>query len=100
MGRRHDLCREVEPLAKVLNTLISKGVVVPLPRELSLDEALGGEALHRLNDIEVLDLQVLVNTFKVLLSHADTFLEQVLVDLAPLVSRNQHLGRIATDSLS
>lgn len=89
----------MEPLTEVFDTLVSERIVVPLPRELGLDVALRVEALHGLNDIEVLDLQVLVNTFKVFLSDANALLEQILVDLTPLVGRNQHLWRITTSSL-
>lgn len=52
--------REIESvhslLAEVVKTLGGEGVVVVLPRELGLDEALGGEGLHSLDDLEVADL--------------------------------------------
>lgn len=51
-----DLRRKVEELSEVVKTLGSEGVVVVLPRELGLDEALGGERLHGLDDLEVLDV--------------------------------------------
>jgi hypothetical protein len=38
---------------EVINTLISEGIVVPLPRELSLDKTLGGQRLHDLDDFKV-----------------------------------------------
>ena len=48
------------PLAEVVNALGGEDVVVPLPRELGLHEALGGEALHGLDDLEVGDIKILV----------------------------------------
>jgi hypothetical protein len=45
----------VEPLAKVVETLRGEGVVVPLPGELRLDVAAGGQGLAGLDDIEVAD---------------------------------------------
>jgi hypothetical protein len=41
---------------EVVNTLISKGIVVPLPRELSLDQTFGGQRLHSLDDFEIRDI--------------------------------------------
>lgn len=64
---------QVEVLSQVLNTLVGEGVVVVLPRELGLDEALGGQGLQRLDDKQVLDVNVLVlGLVKVLLGDADT----------------------------
>ena len=50
----HDLSREVEPFTEVVETLRCKGVVVPLPRELSLEVAPGGERLAGLDHEKVL----------------------------------------------
>jgi hypothetical protein len=41
------------PFTEVFDTFSGKDVVIPLPRELSLDEALGGQALHRLDDLQI-----------------------------------------------
>ena len=48
------------PLAEVVNALGGEDVVVPLPGELGLDEALGGQALHSLDDLEVRHIELLV----------------------------------------
>ena len=50
----HDLSRQVEPFTEVVETLRCKGVVVPLPRELSLEVAPGGERLAGLDHEEIL----------------------------------------------
>jgi hypothetical protein len=47
----HDLSREVEPLAEVVETLGGEGVVVPLPGELGLEVAARGEGLASLDDL-------------------------------------------------
>lgn len=49
--RRHDLSGQMEPFAEVVETLGSQGVVVVLPRELSLEVAAGGERLASLDDL-------------------------------------------------
>lgn len=79
----HDLAGEVEELAEVGETLVGEGVVVVLPRELGLDEALGREGLHRLDDLEVADGgDVRVGrAVEVLGRDEDTVLEESLVDL-------------------
>ena len=84
MGLGHNLRREVQELAEVGETLVGEGVVVPLPRELGLDVALGSEGLHRLDDFEVADLgQVGVGgKVKVLGGDEDTLLEKGLVNLS------------------
>ena len=43
---------------EIVNTLISEGIVVPLPRELGLDKTLGGQRLHDLDDFEVRDVEI------------------------------------------
>ena len=48
---RHDLGRQVQPLAQVVEALGRERVVVPLPRELRLDVAAGVEGLHRFDDL-------------------------------------------------
>lgn len=53
-----------------------------MPRELGLDESLGSEGLHGLDDFEVSDGHVgVLGSVKVLGSNEDTLLEEVLVDL-------------------
>jgi hypothetical protein len=78
----------VEELAEVGETLVGEGVVVVLPRELGLDEALGSEGLHRLDDLEVTDGgDVRVGrAVEVLGRDEDTVLEEGLVDLHEWVS--------------
>ena len=66
VGGWDDLSWEVQVLSEVLETLVGEGVVVPLPAELGVDEALGGQALHSLDDVEVSDLQLWVLDFEVL----------------------------------
>lgn len=51
---RDDLGGKVEPFAEVVETLGGEGVVVPLPGELGLEEAAGGERLASLDDLEEL----------------------------------------------
>jgi hypothetical protein len=54
VGLRHDFGGEMEPLAEVVETLGRQGVVVPLPGELRLDVAAGGEGLHCLDNLLLL----------------------------------------------
>ena len=41
------------PFTQVFDTFGGKDVVIPLPRELGLNESLGCQALHRLDDLQV-----------------------------------------------
>lgn len=83
MGLRNNLRGEVEELSEVGKTLLGESVVVPLPRELSLDVALGVEGLHGLDNLEVSDSrEVRVGgAVEVLGGNENTLLEEVLVDL-------------------
>ena len=45
----------MKPLAEIRQSLIGEGVVIPLPGELGLDEALRGQGLHGFDDLEVPD---------------------------------------------
>lgn len=54
------MVNEYSPLAEELNALGGEGVVVVLPRELGLDEALGGEALQGLDHLEVGHIELFV----------------------------------------
>ena len=51
VGLGNDLGWEVEPFTEVVETLGGQGVVVPLPRELGLEVAAGGERLASLDDL-------------------------------------------------
>jgi hypothetical protein len=82
VGLGNNLGRNVEVFSEVGESLIGEGVVVPLPRELGLDESLGGKGLHGLDDFEVSDGHVgVLGSVEVLGSNEDTLLEEVLVDL-------------------
>lgn len=72
MGLGDNTLGKVEVLSEVLNTLVGEGVVVVLPRELGLDETLGGQRLKSLDDVKVLGVNVLVlGLVKVLLGDTD-----------------------------
>jgi hypothetical protein len=79
----------MEPFAEIVETLGSQGVVVVLPRELSLEVAAGGERLASLDDIKVASVNVSVLwQVVILLGHQDTLLEEVLVDRFAICTRN------------
>jgi hypothetical protein len=79
VGSGNDLGRQMEPFAEVVKTLGGQGVVVVLPRELSLDIATGVERLARLDDEEVLGVNVgVLGKVEVLLGDEDTLSEEVL----------------------
>lgn len=59
-GGGEDLRGQVEVLAEVLDTGISQGVVVVLPRELGLDELLRVQGLKSLDDLQVGDIDLIV----------------------------------------
>ena len=82
VGLRHELGRQVEPLAQIVETLGGEGVVVPLPAELGLEETTRGKRLARLDHEEVLGVNVVVlGLVEVLLRNEYTLAEEVLVDL-------------------
>lgn len=58
VGGGHNLSGEMEPFAKVVETLGGQGVVVVLPRELGLDIAAGGKRLASLDDEQVLGVDI------------------------------------------
>lgn len=69
----------MQPFAEVVETLGGQGVVVVLPRELSLDIASGVEGLARLDDKQVLGVDIgVLGKVEVLLGHEDTLAEEVL----------------------
>lgn len=84
----------MEELSEVGKTLLGESVVVPLPRELSLDVALGVEGLHGLDNLEVSDSrEVRVGgAVEVLGGNENTLLEEVLVDGPAVLLGNDHCG--------
>ncbi|KAI3481413.1 hypothetical protein L1887_56240 [Cichorium endivia] len=90
----HDLGGEVEELAQVLDTLVSEGVEVPLPRELRVHVAARGERLQRLDHLEVGDLELGVLNGEVLGGHHDTLLEERGVDGLAVLLADDHFGRV------
>ena len=77
--RGDDLGGEVQPLAEVVETLGGQGVVVVLPRELSLDIAARSERLASLDDKEVLGVDVgVLGEVEVLLRDEHALTEEVL----------------------
>jgi hypothetical protein len=75
----------------MLNTVIGQVPVVVPPGEALLDVFLGLEALHELDDLQVghIDLGVL-GGIEVLLGVQDALLEEVLVNLHPILLGDQH----------
>lgn len=64
---------DVQLLSEEVYTLVGQGVVVVLPRELSLDETLGGQGLQSLDHVQVLGVNLLVLWLvEVLLGHNNT----------------------------
>ena len=51
VGCRYDFGGEVEPFAEVVETLRGESVIVPLPGELGLEVAAGGEGLTGFDDL-------------------------------------------------
>ena len=74
----------MEVFSEVGEPVVGQDVVVPLPRELSLDESLGSEGLHELDHLEVGHLgDVGVRrSVEVFGSDQDTLFEEVLVNLS------------------
>lgn len=82
VGGRNNLGGEVKPFAEVVETLGGQGVVVVLPRELSLDIAAGSQRLASLDDKEVLGVDVgVLGQVEVLRGNEDTLTEEVLLKL-------------------
>lgn len=80
MSSRNDLGRQVKPFPEVVETLGGQGVVVVLPRELSLDIAAGVEGLSSLDDEQVLGVNIgVLGEVEVLLRDEDTLAEEVLI---------------------
>jgi hypothetical protein len=48
------------PFTEVLDTFRSENVVIPLPRELRLHKALGGQTLHSFDDLQIGDIEFFV----------------------------------------
>lgn len=72
-GHRQNTLWDVQLVSKELHTLVSQGVVVPLPRELGLDVTLRGQRLQGLDHVQVLGVDLLVlRLVEVLLSNNNT----------------------------
>jgi len=99
VGRGNDLGGQMKPLAEEVQPLGGQSIVIPLPRELGLEVAAGGEGLARLDDLEdilselrncchfakatheeVLKAKLGVSGLVVLLGNKDTLTEEVFVD--------------------
>lgn len=97
VGSRHDLGGQVKPLSEVVETLGGQGVVVPLPRELSLDVAAAGQGLQSLDDIQVLNIELgVLREVVVLGGDEDALAEQSLVNGLPVGLGDEHLGGSAS----
>jgi len=94
VGSGDNLSGEMEPLAEVVETLGGEGVVVVLPRELSLDVAAGSQRLASLDDEKVANTG-LVGGLVVLSSDHDALTEEVLMDRLAIGLGNKHLGELA-----
>ena len=92
---RHNLRRQVQPLAQVVETLGRQGVVVPLPAELGLEEAARGERLAGLDDEEVLGVDLAVLALEVLLRDEHALAEEVLVDLLAVGLGDQPVNAVS-----
>lgn len=91
VGTGNDLGGQVKPFAQVVETLWGQSVVKVLPRELSLDITTGAERLARLDDIEVLGIDVRVlGKVVVLLGNENALTKEVLMSVLAVIS---HLGR-------
>lgn len=79
VGGGDNLSGEVKPFAEVVETLGGQGVVVPLPGELGLDIAARGEGLARLDDEQVLGVDIgVLGEVEVLGSDEYALAEEVL----------------------
>jgi len=91
----NNLGREVQPFAEVVETLRGKGIVIPLPGELSLDVAAGVEGLEGLDYVKILGFDLLMlGEVVVLLCDDNALAEEVLVDLLAIRLRNKHFDGI------
>jgi len=93
VGVGDDLAGKVEELPEVVQTLGGEGVVVPLPRELGLDESLGGQGLHGLDDLQVSDVGDIgvSGSVEVLLGDHDSLLEEGFVDGPSVLLGDKHI---------
>jgi hypothetical protein len=84
-----DGCSEI--VAHLLNTLLIKVVIEPLPIEVHIQEALCFETSADHLDLQVRNREFLMlGYFVVLLHNNDAFLEEVLVDLPSFLLRDEH----------
>lgn len=82
VGLGHDLSRQVQPLAEVVEALRCQSVVVPLPAELGLEEPTRSQRLAGLDDVEVLGVDFgMLGKVEVLFCDEHALTEEVLVDL-------------------
>jgi hypothetical protein len=65
---------------EVSNTLVSQGIVVPLPREYFSDVILRLERLHSLANLQVRHFQQMMLVDKILLGSNDAFREKEFVN--------------------
>ena len=78
------------PLPQVLHALGGEHVIVPLPRKLGLDEAFRGQALHRLDDLEVGHVEVFVfGCIEVFLGDEDALCSPFVSRLVSEVTRRR-----------
>lgn len=87
---RHNLGGQVQELTQVLNTLVSKRVEVPLPRELRVHVTARGERLKSLDNLEVRDLELRVLNSEVLGGDHNTLLEERGVDRLAVLLADDH----------
>jgi len=91
VGGWDNLRREMEPFAKVVETLGGQSVVVVLPGELGLKVSTRGEGLASLDDIEVLGINVgMFGKVEVLLCDENSLAEDMLMNLLTVGLRNKH----------
>jgi hypothetical protein len=78
---------------EVINTLISESIVIPLPRKLGLNQTLGGQGLHSLDDFEVRNINFgMLGKVVVLGGDKGTILEKSRVDGLSVLLGNKHNG--------
>jgi len=67
VGSGNNTAGKTQPVSEVLNTRVGESVVVVLPRESGLNEALGGQRLKSLDDVKVSGVNFLVDSLVVVL---------------------------------
>ena len=93
MGGRDNALWQVQFASQERQTFVGEDVVVVLPAEGRLDVAFAVQGLHRLDDLQVGHLKVLVfGRIEVLLRDKDAVLEERFVDQFPVLLRDKHGG--------